>query len=454
MSAARDTAPSPGRAPGGATGAYAWYVVAVLMVANVSSYVDRQVLALLVGPIKRDLGVTDTEIGLLHGLSFAVFFTLLGFPIAKWADVANRRAIIAAGVAVWSAMTAACGLAKTFVQLVAARVGVGVGEAALGPPAISLLADYFPREKLARAVSVYGIGIYLGSGLAYFIGGQVVQWASESAGFTLPVIGAIRPWQVVFLAVGIPGLLIALLLLTVREPARAGHAAGIAATTTRDVLAWVSKHRAAFLSHTVGYSFFSMVNFGTAAWLPTYLGRVHEWTPGKQGLFMGGATMTFGVLGISVGGWLADRLLRRGIADAKLKVGIIGSIGALASAVPLYLARSDAAVIALLIPLNIFSAFPFGAAQAAIQEITPASMRARVTAGYLFVNNLLGFSLGPFLVGFFTDYWFRDEMAVGFSILAVAAIGHLSASTLLARGSAPYARAAFDAAGLGRRRAL
>jgi MFS family permease len=424
------------------------------MLANVSSYVDRQVLALLVGPIKRDLALSDTQMGFLYGLSFALFYTLMGFPIAKWADVANRRTIIGVGVAVWSAMTAACGVARTFVQLAAARVGVGVGEAALGPPAISLLAEYFPREKLARAVSIYGIGIYLGSGLAYFIGGQVVQWASRTPELVVPVLGAIRPWQAVFLAVGLPGFLIALLMFSVREPTRTGHAHAARTPSSRDVLAWVSKHRAAFISHTVGYSSFSMVNFGTAAWLPAFLDRVHHWPPAKVGLFMGGATMTFGVLGISLGGWLADRLLRRGITDAKLKVGVIGSLGALASAIPLYLVQSDAAVIALLVPLNIFSAFPFGAAQAALQEMAPPRMRARITAGYLFVNNLLGFALGPTLVALLTDYWFRDELAVGYSILAVAAIGHTSASALLSRGSAPYARAAFDAAGLGKKRAL
>jgi MFS family permease len=419
---------------------YSWYVVAILMVANVASYVDRQILALLIGPIKRDLALSDTQFGLLHGLSFAIFFTLLGFPIARLADRGNRVAIISWGVAVWSLMTAACGLARTFVQLALARVGVGVGEAALGPPAISLLADYFPRHKLARAVSVYGIGIYLGSGLAYLIGGQVVQWATTAATVALPIVGAVRPWQLVFLVVGLPGLLIALLMLTIREPVRSTPV-DHATVRDSDVIRWVRDHRRAFLSHTVGYALFSMVNFGTATWLPAYLMRVHEWSPSKIGLLMGGATMTFGVIGINLGGWLADRLLRQGLRHAKLRVGVIGSFGALASAIPLYLARSDLTVVLFLIPLNIFSAFPFGAAQAALQEMSSGAFRARITAGYLFVNNLIGFTLGPWLVAVFTDYVFRDELAVGYSILIVAAIGHLSASALLGSGGVAYGRA-------------
>ncbi|MGQ0765167.1 MAG: spinster family MFS transporter [Gemmatimonadota bacterium] len=425
---------------------YAWFVVGVLMLANVSSYVDRQILALLVSPIKRDLQLSDTRMGLLYGLSFAVFYTLLGFPIARLADRGNRKGIIAAGTAIWSVMTAACGLASTFTQLALARIGVGVGEAALGPPAISMIADYFRRNQLARAVSVYAVGIYLGSGLAYLIGGQVVQqWAATDDFVALPLLGLVRPWQFVFVLVGLPGLLIAALMLLIREPVRRVRPSP-ARAHDREVIAWVRTHRRAFTSHTFGYSFFSMVNLGTAAWLPSFLERAHGWSPGRIGVFMGGATMIFGVGGILAGGWLADRLLARGREDAKLLVGVIGSLGALASAIPLYLAGSDLAVILLLVPLNIFSAFPFGAAQAALQEMSPSPYRARITAGYLFVNSMVGLALGPSLVALATDYLFRSEAMVGYSILLVALLGHGAASTLLLGGRSAYARAVSGAA--------
>lgn len=438
--------------PAHRNGAYAWYVVGVLMLANVSSYVDRQILALLVEPIKNDLQLSDTKMSYLYGLSFAVFYTLLGFPIARMADRRSRRNIIAWGVAVWSVMTAACGVARTFVQLGLARIGVGVGEAALGPPALSLLADYFTRDKLGRAVSVYGIGIYLGSGLAYFIGGQAIEYAASIPGITLPVLGTIRSWQLVFLLVGAPGLLIAALMLTIREPAREVRP-NAPVVSDRAIVTWVRGHSRTFIALMAGFGFYSMVNFGTAAWLPSFFIRIHGWSPGKIGLFMGGATMTFGVAGIYAGGWLADRWLKQGRVDAKLLVGMLGSMGALASAIPLYLSRSEWVTIALLIPLNIFSAFPFGAAQAALQEVSPAFMRARITALYLFANTLIGFSLGPSAVANITDYVFGDERAVGYSILVVAILGHLTATTLLARGRATYGetvRAAEEADALSR----
>jgi MFS family permease len=224
---------------------------------------------------------------------------------------------------------------------------------------------------------------------------------------------------------------------TIKEPPRQQRE-GTPFASDREILSWVRGNSPTFVALMAGFGFYSMVNFGTAAWLPSFLTRVHHWSPGKIGLLMGGATMTFGVFGIYAGGWLADRWLAKGRLDAKLLVGIVGSLGALASAVPLYLYRSDWVAIALLIPLNIFSAFPFGAAQAALQEVSPSAMRARITALYLFANTLIGFSLGPTAVAYLTDYVFRNELAVGYSILVVAAVGHLTASTLLNRGRRSY----------------
>jgi len=201
---------------------YAWYVVAVMTLAYVSAFVDRQILSLLVPPIKRDLGISDTQMSFLIGLAFSVFFTLLGLPIARLADRRSRRNIMATGVGLWSVFTALCATAQTYGRLLVMRVGVGVGEATINAPSVSLIADYFPRERLSRAMSVFSLGIFLGSGLAYFIGGSIVGVVSEQGRWVLPVIGAIRPWQSVFLAVGLPGLLVALLFLTIREPARGG----------------------------------------------------------------------------------------------------------------------------------------------------------------------------------------------------------------------------------------
>ncbi|HKZ72699.1 MAG TPA: MFS transporter, partial [Steroidobacteraceae bacterium] len=199
---------------------YSWYVVGVLTVTYTVSFIDRQIMALMIEPIRRDLGITDTQVSLLIGLAFAVFYTLLGLPIARLADRYSRRAIIAAGVAVWCVMTAACGLARSYAQLFLARVGVGVGEAALSPSALSMMSDYFPKRTRGRAVAVYNMGISLGAGLAMIVGGQVIAHVMQAPPVRLPVVGELFAWQTVFLVVGLPGLLMAVLMATVKEPAR------------------------------------------------------------------------------------------------------------------------------------------------------------------------------------------------------------------------------------------
>src|SRR5688572_3708838 len=199
---------------------YSWYVVGVLTVTYTVSFIDRQIMALMIEPIRRDLGITDTQVSLLIGLAFAVFYTLLGVPIARLADRYSRRAIIAAGITVWCLMTAACGLARNYAQLFLARVGVGVGEAALSPSALSMLSDYFPKETRGRAIAVYNTGISLGTGLAMIVGGQVIAHVMAAPPVRVPGIGELFSWQTVFLVVGLPGLVMAALMATVKEPSR------------------------------------------------------------------------------------------------------------------------------------------------------------------------------------------------------------------------------------------
>ena len=190
------------------------------MFAYTVAFIDRQILSLLIQPIKEDLGVSDTQIGLLAGLAFAIFYSFIGIPIAKLADTKNRVSIISVGVALWTLMTALCGLTKTYFFLFLARIGVGVGEAALSPAAYSMIADYFPKEKLGRAIGIYVIGLYLGAGIALLVGSAVISIVSSMPPISLPMYGVIKPWQLTFLLVSIPGILVLLLLLTVKEPPR------------------------------------------------------------------------------------------------------------------------------------------------------------------------------------------------------------------------------------------
>ena len=421
---------------------YAWYVVAVLALANTSAFIDRQILGLLVGPIRRDLGITDTQMGVLYGLAFALFYTLLGIPIGRAADRASRRTIIAVGIACWSIMTALCGVARTYDQLLLARFGIAIGEAALAAPALSLIADYFAPARRATALSVYTLGIYLGAGLANLVGGALLARLDGTRSVAWPIIGEIRPWQQVFVFVGLPGLVIALLVAAIREPARheTGQHDGAHPFAIAEVARYVGANRGTFLCHGLGYALFALVNFATAAWLPTHLIRTYGWTAARAGITLGTLTATVGVVGVVAGGRVSDRLLARGHADAKLRVGIIAAVGNLACGVAYTLAPNAMLSVAALVPYNFFASFAFGAAVAAVQEITPNRMRAQVGALFMSAMTLIGLGLGPSVVGILTDRVFGDDAALRYSLLVVTVVGLASAAGLLGAGLGRYRR--------------
>ena len=204
----------------------AWYALGVLTLCYTFSYVDRQILAFLVGPLKQDMHISDTEIGLLQGLAFAMFYAFFGLPMGMLADRFSRRNIVLAGLLVWSVMTALSGAARSYGTLALARMGVGVGEAVINPCALSMIADYFPKERLSSALSVYMMGIQLGAGLALIIGGIVVHAITSMPPIEIAGYGAVAPWRLTFVVVGLPGLLIALVLATVKEPPRRGRECG------------------------------------------------------------------------------------------------------------------------------------------------------------------------------------------------------------------------------------
>ena len=227
-------------APAATTAGWAWYAVGILLLAYIFSIMDRQILTLLVGPIQKSLGVNDTSMGLLHGFTFAAFYAVMGLPIARIIDRGNRPVTIAVGIAIWSACTAGSGLATDYWHLVAARTGVAVGEAVLIPGAISLLADLFSADRRGRAMGIFGTGAPVGAGIGLLVGGLLLGFFTVASG-TLPFVGALEPWQATFVAVGLPGLLIALLMLFVPEPRRIAAArdlptAGVPLSRTVDFL--------------------------------------------------------------------------------------------------------------------------------------------------------------------------------------------------------------------------
>ncbi|MFZ9873162.1 MAG: MFS transporter, partial [Steroidobacteraceae bacterium] len=293
----------------------AWIVVGLLMVAYTSSFIDRQIMSLLVEPIRADLGITDTQFSLLAGLAFSIFYSVMGLPLGWLADRMSRRMIILVGMIAWSIMTALCGLATSFLALFLARVGVGIGEAALSPAAYSLISDYFPPERRARAISAYAMGPYLGSGLALIIGGQVIEAASRMGTFTIEGFGSFEPWQLVFFAVGFPGVIIALLFLLIREPERRGLAPKSADI---GLVAFIGRRRLLFLLLFLGFSVFGIAGISFLVWIPAVAIRVHGWSPGDIGLAYGVILLLLSVPGVYVGGWISDKLTARGQIDAPL----------------------------------------------------------------------------------------------------------------------------------------
>jgi MFS family permease len=404
---------------------YAWYAVFVLTLANISSFIDRQILSLLVKPIKHDLHLSDTQMSLLMGLSFALFYTIFGMFIGRLADRNSRRNIIIAGVSVWSLMTTLCAGVGTYFQFFMARMGVGVGEATLSPSAYSMIADLFPKKRLATALSVFSLGVFLGSGLAMLIGSGIVAKLPKEGMVNIPIFGEIFPWQMIFLYVGLPGLLIALLLLTIKEPDRSNTLQVDGETvklSLKESLAIIFKHRTAYLMICFATAFAALVNYGSNAWIPTFIARTYGWEVPRAGAFYGLILVTSSISGVLFGGWYADYLVKKGISDGRLRVGLLGTTLCLCSFwIPL-LPKAEWTLLAVFIPSFALAA-PFGATTAAIQEIMPNQVRALASSIFLFILNLIGIGLGPTSVALFTDYIFKDENAIRYSMVLLYLIG-------------------------------
>ena len=419
----------------------AWYAVAVLTVAYTFSYIDRQILALMIGPIRADLGITDSQFSLLHGLAFALFYTFLGIPIGRLADSTNRRNLIAIGIAFWSVATAACGLVKTFGQLFLARIGVGVGEAALSPAAYSMLADMFPREKLGRAIGVYGTGVFIGIGLSFIIGSVLVSALEARGGLTLPLLGHLKAWQATFVIVGLPGVVLAALTLTLKEPARTGASDQAGQMSIPEVLRYVMQHRRVYLLHFFGFAMVTLLFNAIMAWAAEYFIRIHDMARADIGPKLGLLSVFFGGSGIVAGGLLSDWLAQRGFQDAPMRAGLIGVACLTPVAIAAPIVPDPTLSFWLFAPLLFFVSFPFGPAAAGLQLITPPVMRAQVSAVYLFVVNLTGIGLGGTATALVTDFVYQDDNMLHWSMATVALFGGALAIALLALAFRPYREA-------------
>ncbi|MFZ9993535.1 MAG: spinster family MFS transporter, partial [Steroidobacteraceae bacterium] len=426
--------------------AYAWYVVVVLLLAYILAFVDREIIALLVPDIKASLQISDTQMSLLLGGAFAVFYTFFGVIIAWFADRGNRRWLIFAGVTFWSLMTAACGFATSYAALFLARVGVGAGEAALNPSALSILKDYFPPDKIGRAIGLYTAGVSSGSGLAFIFGGAIYPKIKAAGPVELPLLGWHEPWQLMFIYVGLPGLLIALLALTIKEPDRREFlASGVKpiASPVNKTLAHLFSRWRAFLVLFFALSGLAIMAYGIGFWIPEFLRRTYDLSPEELGFWVqwrGVITIVFGLSGVLIGGWMSDYFQKR-YEDGYVRV-CLASFVVMATGYCLFtLMPTPLLAVLFLIPATLGAAAPTAAGAAAVVAIAPPTMRAQVVAFYYFVLNAVGFFVGPTAVAMVTDFYFADEAQLRYSMFVVALVVSIIGTALLIY-NLPHFRAA------------
>ncbi|MEZ5597025.1 MAG: MFS transporter [Pseudomonadales bacterium] len=366
------------------------YTLALLVLVFTSSHVDRQIVAILAQPIKETFAVSDTELGLLTGVMFAIFYATLGMPMAMWADRGNRRNIIALAIALWSGMTALCGMATSFVQLLLARIGVGVGEAGSNPPSHSIIADLYPPEKRATAMAIFAVGVNLGIMLGYLIGGWVNEWLD---------------WRWAFFIAGAPGLGIALLVrFTLSEPPR-GYSEpdrhiGQPPPFIDVVRAMLSSR--IIRNNMLGTVGFAFASYAVVAWAPTWFMRSHHMTSGEVGTILALMIGLGGGLGTFFAGWCVDRLVSRSPGwQAWINVVAVVLIVPFASVA--YTTDDSRLAVMLFIFPAVFGGTYIGTNFALLQNQIPIAMRATAAAINLFVLNILGLGLGPLTVGAISD---------------------------------------------------
>jgi MFS family permease len=411
--------------------AKAWFTLAILLLMIVLSYLDRGILALLVKPIREDLHITDVQVSLLYGAAFGLFYAIFSFPLGWLADRWSRHGVIYWCITAWSLATTACGLAGSFGQLAVARFGVGIGEGGLSPAAYRMLGDAFPKRRMALALGIFGAGASLATPISQIVGGRLVDWATRLGGLNLPVLGEVRPWQLVFLILGPPGILLAPLVFLIPRAARATAPAPVAAGGKKgDGFGAFLLSRWRYLTlHFLGFGVIAIISYGVGGWTPTFFQRRFGMTMSDIGLYLGLVAGGFGMIGFAGGGWVVDRWFATGVKDAHLRYYVYG-LPVITLAAVLAFGVVDRAAMAFGLVSFIYLLLPFtGPAIGHLQLVTPVEFRGRTTALFTMVFNILGMILGPLIVALLTEHVFHDPAKIGLSmatmtgVLGVVALG-------------------------------
>lgn len=413
---------------------YAWYVVSVICIGYIFAFIDRIMVGLLTAAIQKDLLLTDTQMGVLQGIAFALFYTLFGIPIGWLADRWNRKLLLSIGMTIWSVMTAACGFAGSFWTFFMARVGVGIGEATLNPCATSIIGDYFPPAKRSKAYGVYVMGTAFGTGLTYLSGGIVFGFLAAYQVVSLPVFGDLKPWEAMFVFIGLSGLIPALIFwLTVSEPKRKDLAAKEKGKASwAEIKAFLIQNNATLLCHHIGISMVIMSIYAWVNWMAVYFERVHQWGPAKFAVTYGIPGSIMGVLSAITSAWLGSKLKQKGYVDGTMRACLIGSIGVVAGGVISPQMPTPELAVAAFALTGIFANYPTVLALTAISEIAPNEMRGFITSTYIFLVGLVASGLGPLLTGWTTDHIFADKMQIANSLSLVTIVTGAIGCSLIA----------------------
>jgi MFS family permease len=418
---------------------YAWYCVFALALATMINFLDRGILTLLVEPIKHDLHLSDVQMSLIMGFAFTFFYAVLGLPVARLVDRKSRKLIMTAGITIWSLMTMLCGLATSFWHLFIARMGLGVGETTSGPSAYSMLSDYFPPQRLPRAIAFMQVGFVAGTGLALIVGAWIIQFVAANPDLSLPIVGRLRGWQMVLMLVGIPGLIVAAIMATVREPRRRGGAQ-TEPTPVAEIFRFITAHKLVYLPLFIGMGLRTSQMFGTQMWGPAFYGRTYGWSPSQVGYVSGLSVFIAMPVGLALGSWLAEQYWKKGTHDGNVRVVVWSTAISVPFGVLGPLMPNPWLAVGFMLIAQLTSIMAAAPENAAIQTVTPNRLRGQMTFLFLFIMNVIGMGIGPMIVGALNQYVFGEDQ-IRVSLAAIGALLGAPAIFIFLRGMRPYGRA-------------
>ncbi len=402
-----------------------WWMIFVLWILYVNSFIDRLVLVMLVDPIKADLGLSDVQMGILLGPAFAISYGLLGVPLGWALDKYPRRWVIYICVTAWSLAAASSGIARSFIALLLCRIGVGSGEAGLVPGSYALIGDAFPQRRATTAMAIFQTGSLVGTASAFAIGGLVIGFATSLGTVEFPVLGLLKPWQISLILIGIPPLFLAFLLFTFAEPGHPHKTSGAnpnpSMTADAGIIEFCRDNSRILVSMILGFAMVVLLANSLVAWAPTYIVREFGWPANKYGPLLGAISLVAASATIFKG-WIVDWMYTRGITDAHLRFYIWMLLIAAPTVLFSFIVTSPIAFIilygisqTLLLNFMIFVA-------STVNMITPREFRGRIIALFVSIFTLLGVGLGPLITAMFTDYLFKDEGKLGHSLFLLSCI--------------------------------